>query len=321
MFPTAIILILLTCCAGAWITFLRPHPIFPGVPGTDAIVFETDRDGGSQIYIMRADGTYPTRLTYNINQRPAWPWLLLNPWRGLVNNNYPRPAPRDNGVVFLADFEAQPGLYRIGLDGTGQTRLLLPHQVALSDSTVFSPSGIQIAYVNQQGAGVIISANGSDERCLTCMGHAFVMDMTWSPDEQQVAFTMNDTQGGDIYVINVDGSKLRRLTNTPGWLNDQPAWSSDGQHITFRSNRDQGNAEIYVMKADGTDQRRLTITDGAELNPTWSPNGQWLAFAALKGKGGKSDIYIMRTDGSQQTQLTNGGDNMHPAWVRIPASE
>jgi TolB protein len=67
--------------------------------------------------------------------------------------------------------------------------------------------------------------------------------------------------------MNADGSGQQRLT-TRGAM---PAWSPDGQKITFMSERD-GNAEIYAMNVDGSGQRNLTRTRGwGERWPAWSP--------------------------------------------------
>ena len=67
----------------------------------------------------------------------------------------------------------------------------------------------------------------------------------------------------DVYVIDVDGSGERRLTNSPG-LDGFPAWSPDGKRIAFVSARDNGNCEIYVIDADGSGQERLTRTPDDE---------------------------------------------------------
>jgi dipeptidyl aminopeptidase/acylaminoacyl peptidase len=64
----------------------------------------------------------------------------------------------------------------------------------------------------------------------------------------------------DIYVLDVDGSGEKRLTDTPG-LDGFPSWSPDGEKIVFASDREGGgNWDLYVMDSDGSDQRRLTDT-------------------------------------------------------------
>jgi Tol biopolymer transport system component len=81
--------------------------------------------------------------------------------------------------------------------------------------------------------------------------------------------------------------------------------------IAFVSATDNGSA-IWISNADGTD--RVQLTDGAAYDtyPTWSPDGQRLAFT--RDENGGSDIYVMNADGSQQTRLTFVGDGWDPDW-------
>ncbi|HEX9917282.1 MAG TPA: DUF5050 domain-containing protein [candidate division Zixibacteria bacterium] len=87
--------------------------------------------------------------------------------------------------------------------------------------------------------------------------------------------------------------------------------------IAFYSTRDGGYDKIYVMNADGTQQTRLTDNTSSNQHPSWSPDGDKIAF--VSHRDGYSEIYVMNADGTQQTRLTNSpsGDywgNFHPSW-------
>ena len=66
--------------------------------------------------------------------------------------------------------------------------------------------------------------------------------------------------------------------------------------IVFTSTRD-GNADIYVMNTDGSEQVRLTNHPGDDFDPTWSPNGEHIAFVSEREHAGLYDIYLMDADG------------------------
>ena len=83
--------------------------------------------------------------------------------------------------------------------------------------------------------------------------------------------------------------------------------------IAFTSTRD-GNAEIYVMDADGKNQRRLTDSPRYDGHPSWSPDGQRIAFVSQRG-GFRIQIYVMDSNGENQTRLTHdGGNKREPSW-------
>ena len=78
------------------------------------------------------------------------------------------------------------------------------------------------------------------------------------------------------------------------------------------SDRD-GDFEIYVMDADGKNQTQLTQNNDRDWFPSWSPDGQRIAF--MSNRDGDFEIYVMDADGKNITQLTQNNDyEWLPSW-------
>ena len=126
--------------------------------------------------------------------------------------------------------------------------------------------------------------------------------------QSKIAFGSDRDGNDEIYIINSDGTGLKRLTNNPAW-DYHASWSPDGKKIAFNSSRD-GNHEIYVMNSDGTEQKNLTNNPATDFFPSWSPDGKKIAFSSNRGGNfrgiyGNSEIYVMNSDGTEQKRLTN----------------
>lgn len=135
----------------------------------------------------------------------------------------------------------------------------------------------------------------------------------WSPDGSKVAFTMSRDGNPEIYVVNADGSGLRRLTRDPS-TEASPTWSPDGSRIAFVSDR-HGTPQIFVMDADGGNVERLTRQGNYNQTPAWSPRGDEIAFTA-RDERYAFDLFVVNVETKEIRRLTQDqGTNQHPTWA------
>jgi dipeptidyl aminopeptidase/acylaminoacyl peptidase len=110
-----------------------------------------------------------------------------------------------------------------------------------------------------------------------------VGDAQVSPDGGHVAFSIGDVNYDvnkvitQIYVMNIDGSGMKQLTNGAG-SSTAPRWSPDGKKIAFVT-----GSQIWVMESDGDKKDQVTKISTGATAPVWSPDGKWIAF--------NSDVY------------------------------
>lgn len=134
-------------------------------------------------------------------------------------------------------------------------------------------------------------------------------------------------QGGEIFLINSDGTGLTKLTHSgPGVYNDHPALSPDGTRIAF-STIQSGRSGITLIAVDGSGLRKLTTNNTTfDSEPAWSPDGSRIAFVrgydptaegfANFTECGTSDIYIVGVDSEDGLIVspTPGQKSTDPAW-------
>ena len=134
----------------------------------------------------------------------------------------------------------------------------------------------------------------------------------WSPDGRQLVFTGFDGGLSDLYVINRDGTGLRRLTNDR-YADLQPAWSPDGNTIAFVTDRGPetdfdllrfANMRIALYDlATGTVEPLPRMEQGKNINPAWSPDGRALAF--VSDRTGISNLFLYDRAEQDVYQLTD----------------
>ena len=118
---------------------------------------------------------------------------------------------------------------------------------------------------------------------------------------------------GDIYIMNADGSNVRRLTDAPGY-DGGPFFSPDGQRILWRHFEENGmNADVWTMKTDGSDKRRVTDFKSMSWAPFLHPSGKYLIFTSNKFGFENFELFMVDANGEHEpvrVTFTNGFDGL-----------
>lgn len=212
-------------------------------------------------------------------------------------------AARETQNVYIGDY-----------DGANQRRISVAQTLELAP--VWSPDVQSIAYTSYLTGypDIIVAEIYKARHTRPARGNERIHNTlpAWSPDGSKLAFmSPRDNGNAEIFVMNRDGSNLRRLTNHPA-SDVTPTWAPSGNQIAFTSDR-TGRPQIWIMNADGSGQQQLTRETWCD-RPTWSPAPyNEIAYASQAGGGYDIKIYDFAT--SSVKSITHGeGSNESPAF-------
>jgi dipeptidyl aminopeptidase/acylaminoacyl peptidase len=186
-----------------------------------------------------------------------------------------------------------------------------------------SPDGAEVAFSwNRSGTFEIYSAPLDGERIfqLTEAKERSVWPR-WSPDANQLAFLRD--RGGDerfdIWLVDRDGEHDRNLTNEPGVMHRDIAWSPDGTKLAYVANSAGRSFAIHVIDLATGTKRALTDGSQDDMQPRWSPDGTLLVFwSRRESTRTNADLYVVASSGGETTRLETrqgkDGESIDARW-------
>src|SRR5579872_1260239 len=220
-------------------------------------------------------------------------------------------------IYFVSSRSGHKEVWAMDYDGNGQHQLTHLNSISLSPRV--SPDNTRVAFISFARGGVDIMMYSLALGRMVSFPRFGGTNLSpaWSSDGNTIAFSSSRTGDPEIYTVDSAGAGLKRLTAWKG-PDVSPVWNpKTNSQIAWVSGR-TGLPQIYIMDADGANVQRMT-DGGYATSPSWSPNGQFLAFAWNRKNGpgapGGQDIYIMDIASKRWTQLTHeAGRNDFPSW-------
>ncbi len=234
--------------------------LFPAYsPDGKKIAFTSNRDGGSDIYVMDADGSHVTRLTRDCggNGAPSW-------------------SPDGKRIAFATIREGNYEIYVMNADGSDQRNLT--QDPGHDADPAWSPDGKWIAFASRRegfrGFRVfVMDVDGGNPHAVSPEDNRWgYVYPAWSPDGTRLVYGGQGVNAVELFVCDLDGSHNRQLTRLGG-MSSLAAWSPDGKRIIFQHTPlGKDRASLFLIP-DGGDPTPILKAGGPREGgrPTWKP--------------------------------------------------
>jgi Tol biopolymer transport system component len=174
------------------------------------------------------------------------------------------------------DYDATFDIFSAKQDGSDPVNLT--HSPGYDAEGSYSPDGKQIVFCSLRAA--------------------FPLDKL--PKDQRDRYDKDASWFGDIYIMNADGSNVRRLTTEPGY-DGGPFFLPDGSRIVWRHFDESGMiADVWTMKLDGSDKRRVTDFKSMSWAPFYHPSGDYFIFTSNKLGFDNFELFLVDAKGEHE---------------------
>lgn len=253
------------------------------------MVFQSERDPANpfyQIHLMDLE-TGDVELISPGHGKTTCAWIHPDDRRVLYASTHDDPEARAKMQAEL-DFRAsgQQRRYRWDYDEhfeiyvqdlVSGVRTNLTNAPGYDAEGAFSPDGRRIVFASNR--------------------RAYSGEMT---DAERAVFEHDKSSMMDLYMMDADGSNLRRLTDAPGY-DGGPFFSADGSRITWRRfSRDGSRAEIHSMDLASGEQRQLTRLGVMSWAPYYHPSGDYLIFASNREGFANFELFLVDAEGARE---------------------
>jgi len=278
-------------------------------PDGKHIAFVWQRDGNSDIWLIRSDGTgWPLRLTYDRPQQAFW------------TDDQPRWSPDGRWLVY----STQDDIWTVPRAG-GKARRLTDFKHG-DEHPIFSPDGTRIYFLSARKDFLNLCWTSLEAEWPVPLT-AFKADVASpqpSPDGKLIAFTYHpqeDFNRSEICLVSTQGGEIRHLTGASKVKDTQPRWSPDGQQLAFLSNRSGWN-ELYLLQVSNGEITHLTSLDADVRQYAWAHDGKRIALVINQQGRTRLDLLDLPTRQLSTLHADQGWHSFpqwapHDSWISV----
>ncbi len=252
-----------------------------------------------QVWIIDSDGANPRQLTKvsGLAMSPAWHPSGTKMAFSTSNNR--------GWQIAMHSFE------------TGETHMKSSSDRGLNTTPAFSPDGKTMAYSNgvEVGTNIVIAnvTSNSPARRITVGRGSDNTSPSFSPNGQRIVFMSGRAGFPEIYLMDVDGTNVQRLTESNygerNWR-ASPDWAPDGRMVAYQS-RIGGLFQIMTIDMRDRSTKQYT-SDGENEDPSWAADGRHLVFSSTRS--GIRQLWVADVETGRLRQLTRQGGAKLPSW-------
>jgi TolB protein len=223
-------------------------------------------------------------------------------------------------IFFVSSRSGSKEIWEMDYDGQNQHQIT--HLGTISLSPRISPDGSRLAFSSLAKEGWAVRMYSMDLNRMVSFPTGAVgggnLTPAWTADGTKLAFTSSRSGDPEIWVCDAGGGDAHKVTSFRG-PDVAPTWNpKTNAQIAWTSGR-TGLPQIYIMDQDGANVQRIT-DGGYAVSPSWSPNGQLLAFSWNRkygpGDPGGVDIHVIDIASKNWIQVTHeSGSNDFPSWA------
>jgi Tol biopolymer transport system component len=269
----------------------------------------------THIYSMRPDGTHLRRLAPK-----GKPEYHGEYYRSIGFN--PVFTPSGDTITFSSHL----GLFDMSSTGQDLQRLVTTEEAILGTPS-YAPDGSSMINVDlTKNFLFTMTADGSEVERLP--GTARLFDPVYAPDGRHVlASKSGGGRTSRLVTMRPDGTAIKPIRHSAGDYN--PAYSPDGRFIVYERvlpDHPMGKYReaLFEMRSNGSHAHRFgRASSYSVMEPTFSPDGRYIAFASQRRSSGRPAVWIMRVDGKGLHQVTHAGADVaseSPTWQARPGN-